>query len=591
MKMLSRNWWSFVFILTTHFLPDGSTKAYEIQERVQKFPVKTAGELSSFIRDQNMKRSVPDFIGKVGIGTAGVQKIDFKKPVKEVIADIGDVVVPLVSLGLSLIPGIGPIIGGAMSFVYGLFSPLLRGNQESPMQKMINSINKELENIHRKFEKMEEKIKEDLRKERNAQLSNIMNRAFHGEMSRNEYVCNKYARLSKLYVEDLKKNRTIDESLRIEMIAIMQDCDNFLKDTTEGFVHPEFADVLWLPSVITTLIRISFLTEVANYGVSLKIDEDSIFMFWQELKTDIKRHLTFFIDVVKQRVKTLHTRDNLTSYEYEACKLQKQVIYFDRQIYPFGVPDQTVISKNDTEVRIADFNITAGNDDTRHIQVFYNVLKHRELRQPGEPPLHSVNSWQMAEPKEIVIPDHSSGILNCIMGPTMKTHMSYVRMTLRITYVPQKSYQVRVLYFIREGNTNYGVLGYVFYDRGLKKKLVSVVDGKEGDSSILMRITDQDPSQSPERFDFKTAIYYMNCPISDPVDPNYDSWSTEPTKNGDCHMMGSAQIGRFVVETVLLFNVLSYEDAKSTIIVENANPKEMDILIFGVELIVRPVIS
>jgi len=326
-------------------------------------------QVQKFAKTEEFKNGIPNAVGSLG-GIGSLVKIDFKADPKQVIANVGNVIVPIISAGLCLIPG-GALIAGIVSGVWSIVSALLGlGAGPSPMELAIDDIKKDIKELQALVRKVAGKLPGTVRKEADAKLKSIFHQAFHGELQRNNYVCTKYSMISKDFMDDIKNNRMIDESRRIEIIASIHDCDNFLKDTSEAFVFDDFAEVLWVPAVFTTLMRTTFLAEISNYGASLKIDKPIIASFWMEIKADIKRHFEFALKGMKDRVHSVGLQGDFHPSEYEACKLQTQILYTDREIYPYGVPKQFLIEKYEPEVRIADYNVTK-NSGPLHLQIFH----------------------------------------------------------------------------------------------------------------------------------------------------------------------------------------------------------------------------
>lgn len=95
--------------------------------------------------------------------------------------------------------------------------------------------------------------------------------------------------------------------------------------------------------MITAFVRITFLAKVTNYGDALRIDEPMIRLFRSELKADIKRQFEFTKNYFTKTseafgVKNVPNKLKIfTQTEYAGCKMQAQLLYLDREMYPYGV--------------------------------------------------------------------------------------------------------------------------------------------------------------------------------------------------------------------------------------------------------------
>lgn len=533
-------WTSFLLIcLATNVLPETKDRS-KVEERVgaKGYSIQPLKRVQGVIKSEAVKEGIPDIIANAG-GIVTLFKIDYSGSPKAVIKAVGDTILPLITTGLSIIPG-GTLIAGVVSGIWGALAPFFGGSGKSPMELMIEDLKDEM---NRQIE--------EVRKEMDDKLSSVVHRAIRGAIKRNDYVCNKYAVLSKLFSEDLKDHKPINISLRMEMVADLNDCDDFLKDTAEAFVYPEFADILWVPSAITTLIRVAFLTEVANYGVLLDLDPDIIAMFWLELKRDITRHFKFASQGVQKRLEKVIGKKkkvdkfNFTAAEYEGCRMQAELLYFDRQIYPYGVPKQFQVYSDDLRLNMADFNVTE-SDEPHHIQAYYNDFdKPRNLG--------------------------NNVLLNCMMGPARISRVPDTRMFLGVTFVPNKSYQLRLLYF--QKNENLGIKDPYSLNGPIEK--TSFVAEASGNVITLTAKSGMSHEESAQRFEIPTSYHVMSC-----------------DHKGECLSEGIAYSGNYVILNFMAINVETEDNLKGAIFIETKDEMSFqdtdDKLLFGIEIIVLP---
>lgn len=524
----------------------------------------------------------PDVVSGMG-GIGSLISIDYSASPKEVIKEVGDALVPLISAGLSLIPGVGPIIGGVLTAVWSIFSPLIFGQKENPLMLMIKDIRKDMDDIKKHINELAKKIPEQMRKEMDDKMVSIIDRTVHGELSRNRYVCGKYSMVSKVFSDTLRANKTFSETQRIEMISLMHNCDNFLKDTAEAFVYPEYVTILWIPSAIATFMRVSFLTEVANYGYALKVDQPLIHLFLFELKNELKRHSEYYIRAVEARESGYYIVSNefyidknpFNEYENQGCKIQHELLYLDRERYPHGVPQYLQIYGESGFLNLTDFNVTV-NNESRHIQVFYNEVN-----------------------KLFFNPSLLGQTLrNCFWGPAIMEAVDIrikgFELSFDVKYVTNRTYEIRVVYFVPQFSdvipkghpieeNEFSVYPESNKSATLDFRNKKVTVYEESNNTLNITIENGLPSNdSAKRFVLKTAFRAVDC--------NTDFGRTE--YGGEvCRDQGKFFSGEFVVESVASFQVLSEKDSKGKIKI--STPVFYDQLYFafilGAEIVVLPV--
>lgn len=209
----------------------------------------------------------------------------------------------------------------------------------------------------------------------------------------------------------MKQNQTVTSLRRAVVGTYLTDCDNFLKDSAEGFDYPEFADALWILALQSTLTRLALLTEAIYWGEELGLLPGIIVNFHSETTRDVKRQLDRFRDamvIARENMKRTGNRYNFTEQEVDACRMQAMLPYFDTSVYPKGMPKRT-----------SDPNEFAEQKNTTgvyHVQYF-----------------HRKKNYQSDET-----------IMNCFMGSLVTTTATEVQMEYFME--KGKSYEVRLIY-------------------------------------------------------------------------------------------------------------------------------------------------
>lgn len=198
---------------------------------------------------------------------------------------------------------------------------------------------------------------------------------------------------------------------RTVVSGYLNDCDNFLKDTSEGFDYPEFADVLWIPALESTLTRLALLTEAIYWGEELGMISETIYGFHDETTRDVRRQLDRFRDamiIARESMKKSNRRYEFTQQEIDGCRMQAMLPYFDTSVYPKGMPkrtsDQNEFAKREKTVGVY------------HAQYFYREENPRQ----------------------------ENTIMNCFMGSLVTTTANEVQIEYYIE--KGKSYEVRLIY-------------------------------------------------------------------------------------------------------------------------------------------------
>lgn len=286
-------------------------------------------------------------------------------------------------------------------------------------------------------------------------------------------------------------------SLRKAVVtAYLTDCDNFLKDSAEGFDYPEFADVLWIPALESTLTRLSLLTEAIYWGEELGLIPETIYKFHYETTLDVKRQLDRFRDamaIARENMKKTGRRYNFTEQEIDGCRMQAMLPYFDTSVYPKGMPKQT---SNPNE-----FAVQKNTTGVYHAQYFYRKENYKL----------------------------QDTIMNCFMGSLVTTTAKEISIEYFIE--KGKSYEVRLIYRTTDPISwkGFGFFGLQTFDFG--------------------KITTEYSEE--ERFILETSMEDSHCEEKEQVERN-----GKTTKSYSCYTPEKPSgvmydRSRFVIERVL----------------------------------------
>lgn len=201
-------------------------------------------------------------------------------------------------------------------------------------------------------------------------------------------------------------------AIRRSVVGVyLNDCDNFLKDSAEGFDYPEFADVLWIPALQSTLTRLSLLTEAIYWGAELGLMPEMVISFHAETTRDVKRQLDRFsqaMAIARESMKKSGKRYDFTEQEIDGCRMQAMLPYFDTSVYPKGMPKRT-----------SDPNEFAKQEST--VGVYHAQYFYREEN-----------------------PEQKNTLMNCFMGSLVTTFSTEVSIEYFIE--KGKSYEIRLIY-------------------------------------------------------------------------------------------------------------------------------------------------
>lgn len=310
------------------------------------------------------------------------------------------------------------------------------------------------------------------------------------------YICDKYSAASRVFSKEIKQNRSVTSLRRAVVGSYLTSCDNFLKDSAEGFDYPEFADALWIPALQSTLTRLSLLTEAIYWGEELGLIPEIIVNFHSETTRDVKRQLDRFKDamaIARDNMKKTGKRHNFTEQEIDGCRMQAMLPYFDTSVYPKGMPKQTSDPNE-----FADEKNTAG---VYHAQYFYRNQDYRL----------------------------EDTIMNCFMGSLVTTTAKEVQMEYFME--KGKSYEVRLIYRTTDlfNWKGFGFFGFEHFDFGKVRSEYS----------------------EEERFILQTSMEDSHCEEKEQVAPNgktvksYSCYTPE-RPSGVLH-----DRSKFVIERVL----------------------------------------
>ncbi|KAJ6643996.1 hypothetical protein Bhyg_08961 [Pseudolycoriella hygida] len=379
-----------------------------------------ASSFKSFLKDQG--GTLGGLYGAQIESVVGLARYD--KAIKtdlELAKTIGDAVVPIIAQGLNFIPVVGPLISGIFSSLWTAFSPFLESPnlQQDPIQAlqmvMEDYINK---SISASEDRMNANLKEKFRE--------VITKTIYAKNNRD-------SEASRIFSNQIKENQAVS-SLRRSIVGVyLTDCDNFLKDTSEGFDYPEFADTLWIPALQSTLTRLSLLTEAIYWGEELGLIPEIVVNFHAETTRDVKRQLKRFKDataVIREGVKKTRNRYNFNAQEVDGCRMQAMLPYFDTSVYPKGMPKQT---SNPNE-----FESQADSNGVYHAQYFYRPTDYST----------------------------QDTIMNCFMGSLVTTTAQEIRVEYFLEN--DKSYELRLIYRTTDLYSwkGYGFFGLQSFDFG-----------------------------------------------------------------------------------------------------------------------------
>ncbi|XP_037025102.1 uncharacterized protein LOC119066639 [Bradysia coprophila] len=324
----------------------------------------------------------------------------------ELAKTIGDAVVPIIAAGLNFIPVAGPIISGIFGGLWTALSPLMETDrqQKDPIQALQDEM---VEYVNKRIKDAENRMNETMK----GRFREIFAKSIYAKKTRDMYICDKYGEASRIFTQQIEEKQAVSALQRSVVSSYLNDCDNFLKDTAEGFDFPEFADVLWIPAVQSTLTRLALLTEAIYWGEELGMIPEIIYNFHYETTRDVKRQLDRFRDamaIARESMKKTNKRYEFTEQEIDGCRMQAMLPYFDTSVYPKGMPK-----------RSSTWNDFAKQENTTgvyHAQYFY-----REEN-----------------------PRLQDTIMNCFMGSLITTTSKEVQMEYFIEN--GKSYEVRLIY-------------------------------------------------------------------------------------------------------------------------------------------------
>lgn len=155
-------------------------------------------------------------------------------------------------------------------------------------------------------------------------------------------------------------------------------------------------------------------------------------------------------------------------------------------------------------------------------------------------------------------------------------------LTFRVTYVLNKTYQIRVLYFTQE----------TYYSRTNQEDKLTVLKEGSGNSDRFVRVMHNPKSHikitiesgkpnkdSLQRYSVKTAYPSMACYAD-------DHRSKQDCNPETCNALGDGRMGTYVVENVVTHTAKSEDDSNA--IIEVKSKKNLSVVVLGVELIVLP---
>lgn len=414
-----------IFFTSVVVLP--SRDARQIQEvqaqSAEERDFVTRAEFKSYLAQKDNQVGPIMELAKASLGgIATLSAVNYTLSGGEVAWAVSQAVVPIIGAALALIPGVGPVVSGLFLGMWSLISPIFAPKTDNPMEKMIVEMNAKIQ------QNMDNKLKD------------IIKRAIYGEIVRNNYICSKYSFISRYFSKQLESNTSLQAIDALKLMVYLDNCDNFLKDTAEAFVYDEYANVLWVPAAITTSTRLGFLTELIKYGHLLGMKRNVTAIYFQELEKDIKRQFQFYykgmkllLDVARKgsySAKTNYFAD-ITLTEKAACQLQSQFFYFDRKLYPYGIPK--VLNNTDmfADIKMEDHYTPSRKFSEVHLQVFFNVTSSKY---PGK----AIGTKAKFPALEF---------MNCFMGPMFLTAPSTFYFNFYRVPHSSFSHEFRVIYF------------------------------------------------------------------------------------------------------------------------------------------------
>lgn len=435
---------------------------------------------------------------------------------------IGDAVVPIITTGLNFIPVVGPLISGIFGSLWTAFSPLMETKREDPVQKLQRTMTTYID--HR-LDETERRLSGDMV----ARFREIISKSIRAKNNRDGYICDKYTEASRVFVEQMRENQRVSALQRTIVATYLDNCDNFLKDTSEGFDYPEFADSLWIPALQSTLTRLSLLAEAIYWGKELNLIPQIIVGFHNETTRDVKRQLNRFRDAMAIARKEISKSGNQYDYseqELDACRMQAMLPYLDTNVYPKGMPKRTY-----------DRNAFYTEESVRgvyHAQYFFTTDTFED----------------------------QDTTMNCFMGP-LQTITAGVNGEVLVNYYLEngKGYELRLIYKTTRMDKWKG-------------------EGYFANELFHFGKAEVEYDMDPERFILYTTAEYSNCKKK-----NAGQHDVESTTQYSCYIpyRNSDSISDqnlFIIERVLVGN---YTGSSGNAVVR-AYPRE-NVQLFGLEIL------
>jgi len=481
----------------------------------------SSSNFKGLLKDQG--GNLGGFYGKQIEALAGLEKYgEGVKTDLEVAKTVGDAVVPIITTGMNFIPVVGPLISGIFGSLWTAFSPLMESKKEDPVQKLQRKMKDYIDQRIKDSEKrMSSTLKERFRE--------VISKSITAKNNRDGYICDKYTEASRVFVNQMKENQSVSALQRTVVASYLDNCDNFLKDTAEGFDYPEFADSLWIPALQSTLVRLSLLAEAIYWGEELNLIPQIIIGFHYETTRDVKRQLNRFKDAMAIARKTIEETEKRYDYseqELDACRMQAMLPYLDTSVYPKGMPK-----------RIHDkfqFDTEESVRGAYHVQYFF-----------------STDTYQKQDTT-----------MNCFMG-SLNTITAGESGQVDINYYMEngKGYELRLIYRATELTKwkGEGWFGGQFFNFGK---------------------AEPEYDMDPERFILYTTIQKSFCDENTARRNELQSTTLYSCYIPERNSYTASDENHFIIERVL---VGTYNDASGNQVIR-ANPKE-NLQLYGIEVL------
>ncbi|KAJ6649036.1 hypothetical protein Bhyg_04268 [Pseudolycoriella hygida] len=348
-----------------------------------------ADSYKSFLKDQG--NNMGGLYGEQKKNETGLAKYqrELRRDLK-LAKTIGDAVVPIISMGLKFIPVVGPLISGTFGILWKLFDPLFADpDKKDPIEELQRQMT---DYIKKSIDATEKRMNATMQ----TKFRELIHKSIYSKSRRDRYICDKYSTASRVFSRQVKEKQAVSLHRRASLAGYLDNCDNFLKDTVEGFDFSEYADTLWIPALQSTMTRLSLISEAIYWGKELDIIPEIIVNFHGETTLDVKRQLNRFRDataLIREFVKKNGKRYDFSPEEVDACRMQAMLPYFDTSVYPKGMPIRTYDPKA--------FSKQEDTIDVYHAQYFYRNLNYKP----------------------------QDSIMNCFMGSLVTTTADGISMT------------------------------------------------------------------------------------------------------------------------------------------------------------------